>query len=223
MARSRGFDANLAPMIPNEKFLPSQGFSAGLRYPQRTRMNQASDRSASESEIVSAAARGDESAFAEIFDRYYPEIFRFVTHQSYNTSLDAAEIAQVVFVKAAGAIGRMGDPGGVRAWLYKIARNAITDARRKSASLERTKQTLVEMAPAPVQLADASERNASVREWVSRLDAPYRKAVTLVYFQGLNHREAGEIAGCAEGTISWRVSQAVRQLREMMQEENQAP
>jgi RNA polymerase sigma-70 factor (ECF subfamily) len=38
-----------------------------------------------------------------------------------------------------------------------------------------------------------------------------------VYFEEMNHREAAEVTGCAETTISWRIFRAKRLLRNLLE------
>jgi len=45
------------------------------------------------------------------------------------------------------------------------------------------------------------------------LPTDLRDAVTLVYIEGLNHREAARVLGCAETTVSWRLFRAKGLLR----------
>lgn len=170
------------------------------------------------SAIAKKAKAGDEGAFGEIFDRFYPEIYGFVTNQN-EPDLDAPDLTQMVFVKAAQKIHQLRKTEKLRAWLYQITRNCLHDARRKKANENRLQLALVEEAQPATHKNDQAD---SLGDWMSQLDDPSREAVTLVYFQGLNHREAGEVMGCAEGTISWRVSEAVKQLRQIAENERKS-
>jgi RNA polymerase sigma-70 factor (ECF subfamily) len=49
------------------------------------------------------------------------------------------------------------------------------------------------------------------------LSPDLREAVALVYFEEMNHREAAEVTGCAETTISWRIFRAKRLLRNLLE------
>jgi RNA polymerase sigma-70 factor (ECF subfamily) len=40
--------------------------------------------------------------------------------------------------------------------------------------------------------------------------------MTLVYLDGMNHREAAAVMGCAETTVSWRIFRAKRALRKLL-------
>ncbi len=179
--------------------------------------------SSDHTDIARKAKKGCEDAFAEIFDRFYPEIFGFVTNQSENSDLDIADLTQLIFVKAARKIHQLKQPQHLRAWLYQIARNSIHDARRKNSRDQKLHLALVEEKSTTPHLVPASHNTAeSIYDWMDQLDDASREAISLVYLQGLNHREASQVMGCAEGTISWRVSEAVKTLRQIAETERKS-
>ena len=57
---------------------------------------------------------------------------------------------------------------------------------------------------------DGLERLAAL---LSKLPSKQLEVVTLVYGEGMNHKEAAAIIGCAETTISWHIFQAKRQMK----------
>lgn len=167
--------------------------------------------------IAKRAKRGDETAFVEIFDHFYPEILGFVTNQNNQFELDVSDITQLVFVKAAKSIHQLKSPENLRAWLYQIARNCIHDARRKVSRDRDLHIALVSESSPSGNNEDSA--HSDVHDWINQLDDKMKETVTLVYFQGLSHREAGNVMGCAEGTISWRVSEAIKSLKSMAEKE----
>ena len=60
------------------------------------------------------------------------------------------------------------------------------------------------------------------RDWLTQamrsLPADLRDTLALV-LDDVTHRDAGEILGVSEGTISWRISEAKKQLAQMRQTE----
>ena len=51
---------------------------------------------------------------------------------------------------------------------------------------------------------------------VGELPDKLKEAMLLVYAEGMNHKEAAQIIGCAETTVSWRIFQAKRKLRKVL-------
>jgi RNA polymerase sigma-70 factor (ECF subfamily) len=70
------------------------------------------------------------------------------------------------------------------------------------------------------------EENKEAREasdWLSRamqqLSPDLRDTLALTLEEELTHKEAGEILGVSEGTVSWRMTEVKRRLRDMHEEE----
>ena len=47
---------------------------------------------------------------------------------------------------------------------------------------------------------------------LSMLPQEERETLVLVFAQGFSHKEAADILGCAESTVSWRVHEARKKL-----------
>ncbi len=88
---------------------------------------------------MDGARQGDSTAFGALYDRFQPEILRYLTHRVGDP--DAAEdLAQQVFLKAWQAIPRYESRGvPFKAWLYRMAHNQMVDyfrTRRVTTDLE---------------------------------------------------------------------------------------
>ena len=55
-------------------------------------------------------------------------------------------------------------------------------------------------------------------EGIDELSDTLRTTLVLVCIDGLSHADAGEVLGCPEGTIAWRVHEARKKLRAMLAE-----
>ena len=78
---------------------------------------------------VRRAARGEESAFSELYRRTRPMVARLVGGFA---PLDADEVEDVIqetYVRAFKALPRLKEPGAFEAWLLSIARNRAIGPR----------------------------------------------------------------------------------------------
>ena len=69
----------------------------------------------SEDDLV-ARARGDRSAFAALYDRYYPRILRYCLRRLFVREIPAADpsaVAEAAAVAARGALRAIGDGGTI--------------------------------------------------------------------------------------------------------------
>src|SRR5690606_18430243 len=94
-------------------------------------------------------------------------------------------------------------------------------AANKSRDRHRQKTRRVRLAEAyaalnPVEPIAESADAVAVREALASLTPELREAVTLVYYEGVNHAEAARILGCAETTDSWRIFRAKQKLKKQL-------
>ena len=57
-----------------------------------------------------------------------------------------------------------------------------------------------------------------LREALDSLPAPQREAVLLVFSEGMSHREASQVLGCGEVTVSWRIFRARARLKTFLEQ-----
>lgn len=166
-------------------------------------------------ELLGRTARGDADAFAALYRRRHPEVFRFAIHMTGSAVL-AEDITQDVFLTVMREADRY-EPGrsSVVAWLCGIARNHVL--RR----LERDRR----WQPMPVDDDDGpgapqthavdqmvalirSEQLDALHRAIQTLPLPYREAVVLCDLQELSYADAAAVLACAVGTIRSRLHRA---------------
>jgi len=82
-------------------------------------------------DVIARAKSGDRVAFAELYDRHIDSVYRYLLYRVREPS-DAEDLASEVFTRAFANIHRYRWQGkSFLAWLYTIARNAVTDRRRR--------------------------------------------------------------------------------------------
>jgi RNA polymerase sigma-70 factor, ECF subfamily len=85
----------------------------------------------SDKELVEAFQRGDDRAFAYIYERYEPRIASLCRRMLRNPH-DAEDAAQEAFAKAYAALGRFNGRYLVGSWLARIASNVCLDKLRSA-------------------------------------------------------------------------------------------
>jgi RNA polymerase sigma-70 factor (ECF subfamily) len=163
-----------------------------------------------EASNIQAAIAGYPDAFAELFRTYYPAMYAYAYRLCLHAA-DAEDVTQETFIRAARALGTYRPEAPFLHWLYKICTNAARDSLRRQAHRKR----LAEAAEARHR-SDAEVRATDhdlAREALASLPETLRTAVALVFFEGLNHRAAARVLGCAETTISWRIFVAKKHLK----------
>src|SRR5579875_2591933 len=82
-------------------------------------------------EALVRRAQADAVAFAPLYERYLPRVYRYLYARTHDPD-DAADLTQTVFVRALAGLPAY-RPRGLpfAAWLFRIARNVATDAHRR--------------------------------------------------------------------------------------------
>ena len=168
--------------------------------------------------LLSRAGRGDQSAFAELYDQLAPLLYGVVLKVVRDPS-QSEEVTQEAFIELWKLAPRY-DPsrGSVRSWAATLAhRRAIDRVRSEQASRDRTER---EAHKRPIQSSDVAEQvvanidGTRVRKALERLTEIQRQAVELAYFGGHSYREVALLLDVAEGTIKTRIRDGMIRLRD---------
>jgi len=169
-------------------------------------------------ELINKARSGDHLSFAALAERHYMTVYRFAFRWCRSRE-DAEDITHDVFIRLADKLQLFDNRSRFTTWLYRLTANCARDHARKNRRwTERIvpdppeNETTPSSAPGPENNVMAK----AIRKAIETLPEKLKEAVLLVYAEGMNHREASRIMGCAETTVSWRIFQAKRQLRKVL-------
>ena len=70
---------------------------------------------------------------------------------------------------------------------------------------------------------ESRELGRALCEGLDALSDTLRTTLILVGVDGLSHAQAGEILGCPEGTVAWRVHEARKKLKAFLVERGLVP
>ncbi len=147
--------------------------------------------------------------FSSLAVGYLPEITAYARRLT-RTRSDADDLVQDTYDRAFGHWRELRDLRACRAWLFRIARNLLTDQARSAAA--RPELWLVsEIDPstgARIVSADSIERLDARRleSALDRLPREQREAVLLCDLWGFAYGEIAEIMGCPLGTVQSRIA-----------------
>lgn len=164
-------------------------------------------------DLARRAAAGEVRAFHNLLDRHYTTMFRmayrFCGHRE-----NAEDITQMTCMKLAQSITQYRGESAFTTWLYTVVLNVYRDWLRSSGKKQRAESD-IETAGAHLEDGENPEKKAMLSEQMERLknlpEAEF-EAVILVFAEGLSHKEAAVVLGCAESTVSWRIHEARKKL-----------
>jgi RNA polymerase sigma-70 factor, ECF subfamily len=156
---------------------------------------------------------GDQSAMAELYDRYSSIVYAVALRVLGDTGA-AEDVLQDVFLQlwrnpnafdaARGSLG---------AWLAVITRNRAIDALRRRKPETDIEDVIVSVAPDLAAEADRSRAAEKVRGMLETMPGPQRSALEMAYFEGLTHSEIASKTGEPLGTIKTRIRAGLIALR----------
>lgn len=187
------------------------------------------DERLSDHELILAAKRGDEDAFAEIVARYRNQITNFL-YRFLNDYDEAVDLAQETFVRVYFAIERYHTQFAFSTYIYRIATNlAISEIRRRkrrkllslTGLFQSEEDASVEYQPADERsLPDADliedEQSRMIAKAIAALPEKYRVPILLRDIEGRSYDEIAAIMDLGLGTTKSRISRARGLLKEKL-------
>jgi RNA polymerase sigma-70 factor (ECF subfamily) len=186
----------------------------------------------SDEELMRRCKQGDAHSFELLFERHQKAIISFVFRVT--GCLEASEdIFQKTFLKVFQDRRRYQYPRKFSTWLYTIARNHTINylKERKSAIVSLSSplshkygksQGFSETIEDEKQVSppEAIEKKEAVRKLSSAIDSlplDEREVLVLREYQGLSYREISEITGPPEGTLRYKMHQALIHLKDFLE------
>jgi RNA polymerase sigma-70 factor (ECF subfamily) len=171
-------------------------------------------------ELLRQLAKGNETAFSALYERYQGPIYRFALHMSGNQAT-AEEVTQEVFMLLIGnPKGYQADKGPVGGYLFGIARNLTRRMLQKSRLdlpieeewLDSGESGMISELDVLSELSN-SELLDYLRKAVLALPEPYREAVALCDLEEMSYADAAALLECSPGTVASRLHRARAMLK----------
>jgi RNA polymerase sigma-70 factor, ECF subfamily len=175
-------------------------------------------------DLVERAQAGDGNAFAELYERFSPEIYRYLLRHLDGRREAAEDLTAEVFVKVLERLDRYQFRGlPFSAWLYRIARNHMIDHLRARPKLP---VGSIESAPEiPERRAElALDHSLDRQELIfalGRLTSDQRQVVTLRFLECLTTAETAAAMGKTEDAVKKLQARGLVQLRRILEQSRQ--
>lgn len=175
-----------------------------------------------EAQLIERAKRRSPSAWAEIYDASYRKLYRYCYARTSDQGV-AAELASRVLLEALEGIDRYvyrGRP--LLAWLYRIARNVVSDhlraRRRESKAMEEAASLLDRHEPSPAaQVADRHDIQAALQH----LTEDQQQVIVLRYFAGFTTAEIAQAMDRSERAVYSLEVRALAAMRRLLASDEQ--
>ncbi len=169
--------------------------------------------------LLALVARGDQGAFATVYDRAAAQVFGLVLRVVRDPA-QSEEVTQEVMLEVWRTASRF-DPyrGSAMTWLMTLAhRRAVDRVRSGEAAAQREFRAAVAVTDYDVVAEEVEIRLDAqrVRRCLGSLTGLQRESVTLAYYGGYTYREVAGLLGVAVGTVKTRMRDGLIRLRDCL-------
>ncbi len=169
--------------------------------------------------LIRRVVSGDPQAFGEIYQRHLDAIYRYIFFRT-DDSQDAEDLTEEVFLSAWEALPKYRDFGfPFRAWLYRIAHNAVVDYHRR-------KKLLVIEPIIDQDFPDGSsgllhdvinlEQARNIAAAITLLPEDHQQVIILRFIEGLSYSEVAQIIKKSEGACRMIQHRALKNLAQLL-------
>jgi RNA polymerase sigma-70 factor, ECF subfamily len=170
--------------------------------------------------LVERAQRHDQEAFAELYERYFDKIYRYIALKI-GDRCEAEDMAQQVFLKALKSIASFKwQDVPFSSWLYRIAHNQAVDHLRR-----KTRRPTSELDDAilpddpeesPQERLEAGVSMEQLAKATHRLTTAQREVISLRFTSEMPVAEVARLMGRSEGAVKALQHSAILALRRIM-------
>lgn len=180
------------------------------------------NRPATDFELAQQAAKGDSTAFEEIYRRHNSRVYSLCLRMTQNVA-EAEDLAQEAFIQLFRKIGSFRGDSAFTTWLHRLTVNQVLmHFRKRSVKLERT----TEEGETPVQVVKGTENprampvvdRIALDRAIGQLPRGYRTVFVLHDVEGHEHEEIARMLGCAVGTSKSQLHKARMKLRGLLRQ-----
>ncbi len=184
-------------------------------------------------ELAEELLRGNAAAFDEFVNIFQSKIFQYTLMMCGHRE-DAEEVAQDTLLKVFENFDQLQDARNVRAWVFRIARNACLMKRRKSVFAPKTELSLEDYLPRTEE--DGSGVRMQIADWsrvpesqllqkqlkeilaaaIRELPEIYRSVLLLRDVEELNTEETAEILDVKIDVVKTRLHRARLAIRQKL-------
>lgn len=177
-----------------------------------------------EIDLARALSTGEPGAFERFVEHFRSKIFHY-SWMMCGRPDDAEEVAQETLLKVFQNFEQLREPERVRAWIFRIAKNACLMQRRKSVFAP-DHELSVEDLPPSSEAADSTrlpddqllraEERAVLDRVITELPPPYRSVVLLRDIEEFSTEETAQILDLTADAVKTRLHRARQAMRQKL-------
>ena len=176
--------------------------------------------------LIRKILSGDQSAFAELVERYQKPVYSLCLRMAGNPA-DAEDLAQEAFLKAWRGLSNYKFESTFSTWLYRLTSNVCIDFLRQqkrkgtlsfivSEENDGAEPEVPDDQPLPEECVLQKEKQQAVASAMAELEEEYRLVLTLRVVDELSYEQIAEVLNIKLGTVKSRIARARERLRKIL-------
>lgn len=178
-------------------------------------MNEESNQSISESDLIAGSLRGDRKVQQALYDRFASKMYGVCLRYAGSTE-EAEDVLQDGFVKVFRKLDSFRGEGSFEGWVRRIFVNTAIEYYRKRIYLQPIgDQEETQMEGKYLSILDQMAEK-DIIQLVQQLSPGYRTVFNMYVIEGYTHKQIAEHLGISEGTSKSQLSRAKQLLQDMV-------
>jgi RNA polymerase sigma-70 factor (ECF subfamily) len=177
----------------------------------------------SEAQLIARAQRGDEEAFAALFETHKRRVYSLCLRMTGNTA-EAEDLAQEAFLQLFRKISTFRSESAFSTWLHRLAVNVVLMHLRKKGLQQISLDEPDNSQDEPVKRDYGSDDRRLIgsvdriglEKAIGELPPGYRTVFVLHDVEGYEHNEIAEIMKCSVGNSKSQLHKARMKLRDLL-------
>ena len=175
-------------------------------------------------ELVSLARQGSRFAFAELLERHGRDVYRLAFRLTHDHEI-ASDVAQETWIRVWRGLSSFRGDAAFATWLYRIAVNTASTARRRHirhehAALAEVVEPEGRSDPQPEGRVDQLELRSRLDQALSQLPPGLRTVVVMKDVYGWTHAEISTALDISVTAAKVRLHRAHQRLQRYLHEES---
>jgi RNA polymerase sigma-70 factor (ECF subfamily) len=169
----------------------------------------------SENSLINRCQHGKADAFEQLLELHYDTIYRFA-YRWCGDQHNAQDITQLACMKLARSIKQFQHQSSFTSWLYRLVINCAKDFYKSPTQRNQREESDQDIDFDSSQPGSNEQRvyAQQILEHINHLQEDLKDTLILVYGSGLSHKDAANTLGVKESTISWRIHEARKLLKQ---------
>ncbi len=182
----------------------------------------------SETQLIARAQRGDEAAFAALFDAHKRRVYSLCLRMTGDTA-EAEDLSQEAFLQLFRKISTFRGESAFSTWLHRLVVNVVLMHLRKKGLQQVSLDEIDTSQEEPVkrEYGDDDRRltgsidRISLGRAIAQLPPGYRAVFVLHDVEGYEHNEIAQIMDCSTGNSKSQLHKARLKLREWLRQDRE--